>query len=96
MALAFTMSKGAIEQIVRVLATDLGQRGITVNAIAPGPVDTPMFRDGKSPHVLRLIAGQFPQNRIPRPEEISPIVAFLATKDADWVNGQIIAVNGVS
>lgn len=96
MALAFTMTKGAIEQVVRVLSKDLGQRGITVNAVAPGPVDTPIFRDGKSPHVMRSIANQHPQKKVPFPDEISPIVAFLASEDVSWINGQTIAVDGVS
>lgn len=95
MALVFTMTKGAIEQIVRVLAKDLGQRGITVNAIAPGPVDTPIFQDGKPLHVIGCIARQHPPKRIPQPDEISPLVSFLVGEDAEWINGQTIAVNGV-
>lgn len=95
MGLMFCTTKGAVEQIVRILAKDLGRRGITVNAIAPGAVDTPLFRAGKPPHMMKWIASLNPQNRIPLPDEISPIVAFLASAEASWVNGQIIGVNGV-
>lgn len=95
MSLLYATSKGAVEQLVRVLAKDLGAHGITVNAIAPGAVDTPLFRAGKPPHMIKWIASLNPQNRIPPPDEISPIVAFLAYEEAGWVNGQIIGVNGV-
>ncbi|KAI0087897.1 NAD-P-binding protein [Irpex rosettiformis] len=94
-ALLFTMSKGALEQMTRILAKDLGTRGITVNCVAPGPVDTPVFRAGKTPQQLKSIASLSPQQRLGVPEDISPIVAFLASQDAQWVNGQTIGVNGV-
>lgn len=96
LALLYASTKGAVEQLVRVLSHDLGARGITVNAIAPGAVDTPLFRAGKPPHLIKWIASLNPQKRIPLPDEISPMVAFLACEEAEWVNGQIIGVNGVS
>ncbi|THH28227.1 hypothetical protein EUX98_g5974 [Antrodiella citrinella] len=92
--LLFLATKGAVEQIVRVLAKDLGERGITVNAIAPGPVDTPLFRAGKTSTLIRRIELLHPQQRLPQPDEISPLVAFLSTTEAQWVNGQILGVNG--
>jgi 3-oxoacyl-[acyl-carrier protein] reductase len=91
----YATSKGAVEQLVRVLSKDLGARGITVNAISPSAVDTPLFRVGKSPQLIKWVASLNPQKRIPHPDEISPIVAFLACEEAGWVNGQIIGVNGV-
>ncbi|KIP08580.1 hypothetical protein PHLGIDRAFT_29477 [Phlebiopsis gigantea 11061_1 CR5-6] len=93
-SLLYAMSKGAVEQLVRVLSQDLGARGITVNAIAPGAVDTPLFRAGKSPHMVKWIASLNPQKRVPVPDEVSPIVAFLASDEAGWINGQTIGVNG--
>lgn len=96
MGLMFIASKGAIEHLVRVLGRDLGERGITVNAIAPGPVDTPLFRDGKPPHMVQWVAQLHPQKRIPMPDEVSSLVTFLAKEDSGWINGQIMHVNGVS
>ena len=94
--LVYTASKGAAEQLVRVLAKDLGARGITVNAVSPGATDTDFFRsDGKSAEFVQLIAGLFPQKQIPRAEDIAPLVAFLARDEAGWVNGQTVMVNGV-
>jgi 3-oxoacyl-[acyl-carrier protein] reductase len=83
-----------VEQLSRVLAKDLGTRGFTVNTIAPGPVDTALFRAGQPQHVIDSIAAQIPSRRIAEPEDIAPIVAFLASPAAQWVNGQILGVNG--
>ena len=94
--LVYTATKGAIEQMTRVLAKDLGARGVTVNAIGPGPVDTDMFRNGKSEQLISFFANLHPQKRIPQTEEIAPIVAFLSRDEAGWINGQTIFVNGVS
>jgi len=92
--LIYAMSKGAVEQMSRVLAKDLGSRSITVNTVSPGPVDTALYREGKSQQLLDLIAGMHPPKRIGQPEEVAPIVAFLASPAAQWINGQNIKVNG--
>lgn len=90
-------TKGAAEQIVRVLAKDLGEKGVTVNAIAPGPVNTDSLHGGvKDPAFMEFIAGMHPQKRVPEADEIAPLVAFLAKDDAGWINGQTIMINGVS
>ncbi|PBK65880.1 NAD(P)-binding protein [Armillaria solidipes] len=93
-ALCYVISKGAIEQTSRVLAKDLGARGMTVNTISPGPVDTELFRAGKPQKVIDMIASQNPSNKLGLPEEIAPVVSFLASPAAQWVNGQNIRVNG--
>jgi len=93
-ALVYVASKGAVEQISRVLAKDLGSRGITVNTVSPGPVDTPLFREGKTEQQIQFIAGLNPSKRLGAPEEIAPTVAFLASPAATWINGQNILVNG--
>ncbi|KAF9564201.1 NAD(P)-binding protein [Agrocybe pediades] len=95
-ALCYLATKGAIEQISRVLAKDLGSRGITVNTVSPGPVDTPAFREGKSQSVIESIAKQSPSRKLAEPDDISPIVGFLASSAAQWINGQNIQVNGGS
>ncbi|KAF9024562.1 NAD(P)-binding protein [Hymenopellis radicata] len=93
-ALCYAMSKGAIEQVSRVLAKDVGGRGITVNTVSPGPVDTTLFRAGKPQKLIDFIATQNPNNRLALPEDIAPMVTFLASPAALWVNGQNIRVNG--
>ncbi|KAJ3731513.1 hypothetical protein DFJ43DRAFT_1079278 [Lentinula guzmanii] len=93
-ALCYVASKGAVEQITRALAKDLGTQGFTVNTIAPGPVNTALFRAGTPQHVIDSIAAQIPNHRIAEPDDIAPIVAFLASPAAQWVNGQILGVNG--
>lgn len=94
-AVVYVASKGAIEQAARSLAKDLGARGITVNVVSPGPIDTPLFRADKPEPVINFIAGLHPLNRVGKPEEVAPIVTFLAGPGAAWVNGQNIRVNGV-
>jgi len=93
-SLIYAASKGAVEQFTRVLAKDLGTRGITVNCVSPGPTDTDLFREGKTDQQMQFIANLNPQRRIPRAEEIAPAVAFLASPDASWINGQNLPVNG--
>ncbi|TFY74129.1 hypothetical protein EWM64_g9883 [Hericium alpestre] len=93
-ALTYVASKAAVEQLGRVLAKDLGARGITVNTVAPGPTDTDLFRNGKTPEQIKFIANMNPAKRIGLPEEVSPVVAFLASPAASWVNGQTIRING--
>ncbi|KAJ3859975.1 MAG: NAD-P-binding protein [Lentinula lateritia] len=92
--LEYAMSKGAVEQMSRILAKDLSSKNATVNTVSPGPVDTELFRAGKPQSLIDLIASQNPSKRIGRPEEIAPVVAFLASEAAQWVNGQNIGVNG--
>lgn len=92
----YAATKGAVEQLTRVLAKDFGAKGTTVNCVAPGPVDTEMFRNGKTEELIGSIASLHPQNRIAESDEIAPIVAFLSREEAEWVNGQTIFVNGVS
>lgn len=86
------MTKGAIEQMTRVLAKDLGRQQIYVNAIAPGPTATNMFLDGKSPELLEKIASWSPHNRIGQPEEVAQTIAYLS--ESPWVSGQVLRVNG--
>ncbi|KAJ7704868.1 hypothetical protein B0H17DRAFT_920851, partial [Mycena rosella] len=94
--LVYTATKGAIEQIGRILAKDLGAKGITVNTVSPGPVDTPLFRQGKPQHVIAMMAKLAPSGRLGEVEDIAPVVSFLASPAAQWVNGQNIRVNGAS
>jgi 3-oxoacyl-[acyl-carrier protein] reductase len=92
--LLYVSSKGAIEQITRVLAKDLGRKGIVVNCIAPGPTGTDLFLQGKSDQLIKTIASWNPFNRLGTPEDIARATAFLASEQSGWINGQILRVNG--
>ena len=93
--LVYSATKGEIEQLSRDLAKDLGARGITVNTVSPGPVNTPLFTEGKPPQVIEMIKNLAPLKRLGEPEDIAPLVSFLASEEARWVNGQNIMANGV-
>jgi len=92
----YSASKGALEQITRVLAKDksFGGRGITVNSIAPGPVDTESFRRGLDENHIGFFKSLHPQNRLGALDDIAGAVSFLAGPDSKWVNGQTLRVNG--
>ena len=92
--LLYNATKGAIEQMTRVMSKDLGRKGIRVNCIAPGPTGTELFYEGKSEQMLKTIAGFNPMNRIGEPEEIAEVVGFLARGESTWVAGQVLRVNG--
>ena len=94
-SLLYAATKGAVEQFTRVLAPDLGARGITVNTVSPGATETPMYLRIWTQEVIARIAETYPAKRIGKPEEIAPIVAFLARDEANWINGQNIYVNNV-
>ncbi|KAF9933496.1 hypothetical protein FBU30_005337 [Linnemannia zychae] len=90
----YAATKGAIEQMVRVLAKDLGRKGINVNAVSPGPTDTDGFRYGKTPEQINMFAGNNPFGRLGQPGDIAGAISFLASESASWVNGQNLRVNG--
>lgn len=90
----YAASKGAVDQITRVLAKELGGRNITVNAVSPGPVDTDLFRDGKSEEQVQQMAQMAALGRIGQVQDIADAVAFLASEAARWITGQSIHVNG--
>lgn len=92
--LLYCSTKGAIEQMTKILSKDLATKGIAVNAIAPGPTATDLFLKGKSEQVLKTIAGFNPYNRIGTPEEIADAVVFLSSPESRWIAGQIVRVNG--
>ena len=94
--LLYIATKGAVEQMVRGWAKQLGTRRITVNAVSPGPTNTDMFRAGKSDELMKYMAGLNPQNRLGEPQDIAALVGFLVSEPAGWVNGQIIRANGGS
>lgn len=90
----YVATKGAVEQLTRVFAKEVGSRGINVNAILPGPTNTALFTDGKPQEVIDRLASLNAFNRLGEPDDIARIVVFLAGDDAKWMSGQTIGVNG--
>ena len=92
----YAATKGAVDTITRVLAKELGPRGVRVNAINPGMIDTEGTR------TAGFIGGQFesrsieqtPLGRIGKPDDIAPVAVFLASDEARWITGEIINVGG--
>ncbi|KAF3332468.1 short-chain type dehydrogenase/reductase-like protein [Carex littledalei] len=93
---AYTASKAAVEAMVKIIAKELKGTAITANCVAPGPVATDMFFAGKSEEVVKRSVEMNPMGRIGETDDIVPIVGFLCTDAAGWVNGQVIRVNGGS
>ncbi|WP_189394108.1 MULTISPECIES: SDR family oxidoreductase [unclassified Mesorhizobium] len=90
----YAATKAGVEAMTHILAKELGPRRITVNAVAPGPIDTELFTDGKSAAQIEAITKLIPLGRLGQPDDIAGLVAFLAGPDSQWVNGQIIRANG--
>lgn len=90
----YIASKAGVESLVHVLANELRGRGITVNAVAPGPVGTELFFNGKTPEQISHITNLAPLQRLGTPEDIASVVSFLAGPDGAWVNSQVLRANG--
>jgi 3-oxoacyl-[acyl-carrier protein] reductase len=90
----YIASKAGVEGLVHVLANELRGRNITVNAVAPGPVGTELFLNGKSAAQIEQLSKLAPLERLGEPEDIARVVSFLAGPDGAWVNGQILRANG--
>ena len=87
-------TKAAVEAIARCHAAELGKRQITVNCVAPGLVDTDMLRDAIPKPVEDALVAQTPLGRLGRADDIADVVAFLASDEARWINGEVIPANG--
>ena len=93
---AYASTKGAIDTLVKHFAFILGPRGIRVNAVAPGIVDTDMSNFTKTEEGRSFALGIQALKRIARPEDIAGVIAFLASNDARWITGDILSATGGS
>ena len=99
---AYSLTKGAINSFTKSLASELGSRGIRVNAIAPGTIRTPMFERNILQNATseekatfeRLVRAVYPLQRIGEPEDIGNLAVYLASDAAKWVTGAIFNVDG--
>lgn len=92
---AYGSTKGAVNTLTRIMAVELGAKGVRVNAIAPGPIETPLVAEVHTPEMRQGWLDTVPQRRYGSPEEVAHAVIFLldGTKSS-YVNGQVIAVDG--
>src|ERR1700710_2531115 len=90
----YAATKAAIQTMTAVLSKELRGRSITVNAVAPGPVATDLFLNGKSPELIDRLAKMNPLERLGTPDDIASAVAFLVGPEGGWINGQVLRANG--
>lgn len=90
----YAATKGAMEQLTRIFAREMGERGITANTVSPGPVFTELFRAGKTEEDIQRMAAMSSLGRIGEVDDIAQIVLFLASEEARWITGQDIGANG--
>jgi 3-oxoacyl-[acyl-carrier protein] reductase len=90
----YIASKAGVEGLVHVLANELRGRGITVNAVAPGPVGTELFFKGKTEARIDELRKLAPLERLGTPEDIAELVSFLVGPNGGWINAQVVQANG--
>lgn len=91
---AYAATKAAVEQLTRTFAREMGVRGITANIVSPGPVDTELFRAGKTIQDIERMSAMAALGRLGKVDDIAQVVLFLVSDEARWINGQNIAING--
>ncbi|CAM2153435.1 Uncharacterized oxidoreductase MexAM1_META1p0182 [Pararobbsia alpina] len=90
----YNATKAAVESFTHVFAKELRGRNIRVNAVAPGPIATDLFLNGKTEEQIQTFANMAPLQRLGQPDDIATVVSFLASEASGWVNGQVVRANG--
>jgi len=88
--LAYAVTKGGAEALTKTLAAEVADKGITVNAVNPGPTDTGWM----TPEIQKALIKRFPRGRIGTPEDAARLIRFLASEEAEWITGQVIHSEG--
>ena len=90
----YAATKGGVEAMTHIAAKELGPKGISVNAVAPGPVATALFLDDKTDEQIAGVTKMIPMGRLAEPDDIASVVSFLVGPDGGWVSGQVLRANG--
>ena len=91
---SYAATKAGTEAMTHVLSKELGKKNITVNVIAPGPVATKLFLNGKTDDDIKPIVERTPLGRLGEPDDIARAISFLVSPDGGWINGQVLRANG--
>ncbi len=90
----YSATKAAVDNITKTLASELGPRKVTVNAVAPGPIETDMLRESGITEMEEMLIGRTPLGRFGQTEDVARVVAFLASGESAWMTGQIVDTAG--
>jgi 3-oxoacyl-[acyl-carrier protein] reductase len=91
---AYVATKAALEAMTQIMSKEMRGRNISVNAVAPGQTATKLFLDGRSERELDRVAKMNPYERLGTPEDMAATIAFLCSPEGEWINGQVIRING--
>ena len=90
----YSASKSGVVGLTRTLALQVAKFGINVNAIAPGPIITPIFEKNFEPEVVEKLKATIAYKRQGTPKDIANLMLFLSSEESEWITGEVIAING--